>query len=132
MPSLLQPSLRQSELKDLLGVLLFFILLKDGGKCGIGACELRPHPPHATPLCWSCFGTAEKHIPGPLHHPLCHGDERSSGRSQSSNNSLGTTKWFRCGRLLVSLLRRKFIAGGVLSAILTTSPPRFLAAIALA
>ena len=87
MPSLLQPSLRQAELKDLLGVLLFFIFLEDGGKCGIGACELRPHPPRAIPLCWSRFGTAEKHIPGPLHHPLRHGDERSSGRSRSSDNS---------------------------------------------
>jgi hypothetical protein len=87
MPSLLQPSLRQAELKDLLGVLLFFILLEDGGKCGIGVCELRPHPPRAIPLCWSCFGTAEKHIPGPLHHPLCHGDEKSSGRSWNSDNS---------------------------------------------
>ena len=60
MPSLLQPSLRQAELKDLLGVLLFFIFLEDGGKCGIGACELRPHPPRAIPLCWSRFRTAEK------------------------------------------------------------------------
>ena len=87
MPKLLQPSLRQTELKDLLGVLLFFIFLEDGGKCGIGACELGPHPPRAIPLCWSRFWTADKHIPGPLHHPLCHGDERSSGRSRSSNSS---------------------------------------------
>ena len=87
MPKLLQPSLRQTELKDLLGVLLFFIFLKDGGKCRIGACELGPHPPRAIPLCWSRVGTAEKHIPGPLHHSLRHGDERSSGRSRSSNNS---------------------------------------------
>jgi hypothetical protein len=51
-----------------------------------------------------------------------------------ATTAVGTTKWFRCGRLLVLLLRgRKFTAGGVLSAILTTSPaPRFLAAIALA
>jgi hypothetical protein len=48
-----------------------------------------------------------------------------------ATTALGTTKWFRCGRLLVSLLRRKFIAGGVLSAILTTSPLCFSAAIAL-
>ncbi len=87
MPSLLQPSLRQAELKDLLGFFLFFIFLEDGGKCGIGACELRPHPPRAIPLCWSCFRTAEKHIPSPLHHPLRHGDEKSNGRSRSSNNS---------------------------------------------
>jgi len=86
MPSLLQPSLRPSELKDLFGVLLFFILLEDGGKCGIGACELYPHPLHTSPLCWSRFGTAEKHILGLLHHPLRHGDERSSGRSPSSDN----------------------------------------------
>jgi hypothetical protein len=37
MQQLLQSSLRQAELKDLLGVLLVFIILKDGGKCGIGA-----------------------------------------------------------------------------------------------
>ena len=132
MPSLLQPSLRQAELKDLLGVLLFFILLEDGGKCGIGVCELRPHPPRAIPLCWSCFGTAEKHIPGPLHHPLCHGDEKSSGRSWSSDNSGRDDQMVPLRTIARVTVVKEIIAGGVLSAILPTSPQRFLAAIALA
>jgi hypothetical protein len=101
MPSLLQPSLRQAELKDLL-------------------------------LCWSRFGTAEKHIPSPLHHPLRHGDERSSGRSWSSDNSPRNDQMVPLRTIARVAVAEEIIAGGVLSAILTTSPRRFSAAIALA
>ena len=87
MQLVIKSSLRQAEIKDLLGVLIIFILLEDGGECGIGACELRPHSAHAIPFCWSRFGAAEKHIPSPPHHPLHHQDGRSSGGSRSGDNS---------------------------------------------
>jgi len=124
--------MRQSELKDLLGVLLFFILLKDRGKCGIGACELRPHPPHATHFVGVVLGPL-KNISPALFITLFAMEMRGAVAGvRVATTAFGMTKWFRCGQLLVSLLRRKFRAGGVLSAILTTSPPRFLAAKALA
>ena len=52
MQCLIKSSLSQAELEDLLGVLLIFILFKDGGECRIEACELHPHPAGAIPFCW--------------------------------------------------------------------------------
>ncbi len=105
MPSLLQSSLHQAELKDLLGVLLFFILLEDGGKCGIGACELCLRPPRAIPLCWSHFGTAENISPARFITLFAMEMRGAVAGVGVATTAARTTKWFCCGRLLVSLLR---------------------------